>query len=686
MKLSLHPSVGVARLGNSPDQICLSPQTIGGLPFDADEHGNQLGPVKHFKDATGRIKRQGQVFKIYDENGVEITYDNPNVESITWEVHLANKKAAWYQYSELKGNLMYPNNSYKEWGVPWRNPDVVGEKERQTLIVDPGPRRITGPNQKISFTKEDVQRDYPAQFPPADVKYGTAVKTLGDLLTDDKGRLVVLGGLGNAGGDLPLTSYGGSSTWHDDISDGPVSCLVKFKNESTIWALKAWVIIGSPDFAPEIVNISTLSDTMFDVGVRNFNMVPDMRKKIGEGEEEKEIWNEDYEASFKHDILPIIDRISRYQWVANVPSMMAFCSFQFDYGDNSPANRNNREQYFSYFRRPDGVPPLDPPEDQPQQQLWKLNGDDYFPGMPLNAGSNPVSEVNIVKFLALDETQYFLMGQWAKGKFHREKEQASNPISPVDAASVGNCVGLPMCPGIEVTWSMQNKNVYEAPYVIRARQRNYFETGLSPERDECVGGGCEPGDLTKRMACPWQADFFQCTIQYINFTIPTQNKDNGKRLPPTYYSYWWPPQSPWDVLTGEITVEGQAASDMPAGVQVNYQRGINSFVQMVEHWSALGFIRDQNASQEGFPYLVETERVNELFTFRDVPVGEISGNPKDDEVTIPVFFIEESKPEIKKKSARGAALVAHLETLAFKPIAVAAEGLPLPRSGSRNRY
>ncbi|MNQ93325.1 L-lysine 6-oxidase [compost metagenome] len=77
MALQIHPSVGVARLGNSPinavpspviavspndpSNICLSPDTIGGLPFNGD--GN--GPIVKFKDDAGRIKRQGQLFRVF---------------------------------------------------------------------------------------------------------------------------------------------------------------------------------------------------------------------------------------------------------------------------------------------------------------------------------------------------------------------------------------------------------------------------------------------------------------------------------------------------------------------------------------------------------------------------------------------------------------------------------------------
>ena len=91
MNLSIHPSVGVARLGNSTTDICLSPTTIGGLPFDADSNGNSQGPITDFKDAKGLIKRQGQPFTILTDNGEEITLDRPGVLSIEWRVHLANK-------------------------------------------------------------------------------------------------------------------------------------------------------------------------------------------------------------------------------------------------------------------------------------------------------------------------------------------------------------------------------------------------------------------------------------------------------------------------------------------------------------------------------------------------------------------------------------------------------------------
>lgn len=677
MGFSIHPSVGVARLGNSHGQFYLAPDKIGGLPFEADQYGNQLGTINNFKDGAGLVRRQGQPFKIY-QDGVELTLDSPNVESIEWTVHLANKKAAWYQYSELQGNLLYPNNSYAENDVPFRNATITGESNRQKLIIDPGPRVISGVRQFVSFEEGTpaVPASYPTSYSPQNPEYGTGVETLGELVTDDQGRLVVLGGYGNAGGDEPLTSYGGSDTWHDDISDGPVYCTVTLTGGQVV-ELQAWCIVGSPDFAPEIVNISTLSDTMFDVGVRCFDLVPDMC--------ENGTFKDSYQANFQRDILPIIQRIGAYQWVANVQSMMAFTSNIFDFSDNSEGNRTNRENYFAYFRAPDDKQNTSP--DQPQQQLMKENGADFFPMMPLNSGSNSVSNQTIEKFLALNETQYFLLGQWARGEFESNPSYTPYSINSMDEASVGNCVGLPMCPGIEVTWSMQNNQIYAAPYIIHDQmgKGGYDTTGLTPSRDECEGGGCQPGDLTKRMACPWQADFFQCTIQYVNFTDPAVNKVDGTPLPPTYYTYWWPPQSPWDVLTGEMTAAGQAASHLPAGQQMNYARGINSFVQMVENWYALAFIRNANSGDNGYPYFTEVERTNEVFSYQSVGVGTITGNDEDNETTIPVFYVESDTDKVAAKGLRATKLMAALERRAFKKIKVHPDGLGMPRSGTRTR-
>ena len=569
------PSIGVARLGNSPDEFYLEPEEIGGRPIACDAEGNAQqdggGPafVARFKDAQGRVKRQAARFRVYridDANETEVTLQDPSVASISWTVHLANKKGAWYQFAELKGNLLLgPKNSYGEQSVDRRNEGVKGTAKRRKLIIDPGPRTVTGPNQKVNFDKASVPAGYKfASFPPKP-KLGAWVRTLGEMRTDSAGRLIVLGGFGESGGDQTIEDFGGQDTWHDDTSDGPISCLLKLTSGETI-ELNAWCLVGSPKFAPEIVNISTLDDTMYDVAVRHLAAAPDL---YANGR-----FNDAFVANFDRDIVPILDRPGGYRWVANVPSMSSAASARSNPRDNTAAAAAFRQAYFALLREPG-------PEDKIAPSHNVLLSPTGVPMMPLNSGSNSVSNHRPDKFMALTETQHFFLRQWANGSFDTKPAPLDPAHVRLSRASTGNCVGNPFCPGIEVTWTTRNPSIYDAPWSIRHRKPSawYLENGLDPDRDETeTKEGCEPGDLSKRMANPWQADFFQCSVQDINFTDPGKNTGADEiPKPPTYYAYWWPPQSPWQVLMGELTPAAQARAGKGAGEQVLYTRGINCF-------------------------------------------------------------------------------------------------------------
>ncbi len=714
---SIEPSIGVVRVGNSLNDFFLAPDQIGGLPIECDEYGDEESkPFSTFKDAMGRVRRQAQKFRVYRYNsdnpkepGEELTLDTAGVEKITWTVHLANKKAAWYKFSEYQGNLLFgKSNSYAAQKVPLRNQDAA---DRQKLIIDPGFRTISGKKQSFEISRKNIPADYiHGNFPyPSDMEnyQGTPFEKLGDIKTDSAGHLLVLGGAGKSWGTTDLQGYGGGDGWYDDISDGSVTCTIELENGES-YTLDAWVVVGPSDFAPEITNISTWDDTMLDVGVRCFNLVPEMYSNGA--------WHDNFKANYQRDILPIIQRISRYHWVANVQSAIAFSSNIFDFSDHSEANKQNRQKYFSYFRKPE--PPN--PANFGSSRQYTLFNDDKVPMMPLNSGSNSVKNINIEKFLALTQTQYFLLKQWADGNFTNDIESKAYPINHTSRASVGNVVGLPQCPGIEVTWSVQNPKIYAEPYKIKHREAyDCPSNSLSPNRDECEGCGCEPGDLTKRMAIPWQADFYNCSIQYINFTDRDANKDqNGEGnlvpKPPTYYTYWWPPQAPWDVLSGDLTTEAQALSHIPAGLQVNHLRGLNGYKDMVEGWSYLGFIRNQNTGEDGqmFPYILETERDHEMFDYQSVPIGQIIEDLKDNknlDYEIPVWYLKsfQERKEVNSlkklilqrfkptSSLKGQKLdkaipnnrMAQAEEHMYREIKVAEEHLKMPpRSGTRTRF
>jgi L-lysine 6-oxidase len=656
LRYQIHPSVAVARLGNSPDSFYLQPETIGGLPFECDENGNPKmsdGRPEHtrrFKDAKGRIRRQAAQFGIYafdsadpNDPGTPVGLDDPRIESIEWTVHLANKKGAWYENDELVGNATlasasnpnyYDKNTFRNW-----DSGVHGRLERQRqFIIDPGPRHIARPGEKVPVSRSNMPADYykNAGFPPISTDTPRApyeINTLGELRMDNKGRLVLLGGVGHAGGEQPIATYTGQDTWFDDISDGPVTCRVKLKDRAEPIVLKAWALVGSPKYAPELRNISTLSDVMFDVAVRYKNLIPQLYANGS--------FNPLYAANYERDIAPILDRIGDYIWVANVPSMVAFTSPHFDTKDASEGNRHNRETFFSYFRDSSGNE-----ISAPHQQLFIHN----IPAMPLNSGSNSVTGSanqtgqNIDKFMGLTNTQYFLLGQWAKGKFTVGKPSTlPNSVHGLDQASVGNCVGHPMSPGIEVTWTLRNPVVYDEPYrILHAHDEEYYrQNGLSPDGDETSHWykmqqltppsnivdqlGCEPGDLTKRMSPPWMSDFYQCSIEYVNFNDPNVNVTNITQIPPppTYYTYWWPPQAPMFVITGPMTREEQNLAGLPAGYSAYYARGANNIGNLVIAWAYMGFIVNVNDTAEAheYPYFVEKERNHDKFVASAVAVG-----------------------------------------------------------------
>ncbi|MEA2564756.1 MAG: L-lysine 6-oxidase [Acidobacteriota bacterium] len=683
----IHPKIAVARVGNSLGGFYIGPEETGGLPIACDKNGNPIvvnGRAQHvrqYKDASGAIKRQAARLKIFehdgDGEGKEVSLGDGNIDRIQWTVHLANKKAVWYNFAELKGDLTFgPHNSYENQHVPLRNPDVTGESDRQQqLIIDPGPRSVDKPGERRQLSVYNIPPTYTHASFPEDAQQDAGIISLGEILMDDEGRLLVLGGFGNSGGPGSITSFAGAEQWFDDVSDGYALATIFFKDGSHVDLEPAWIIVGSPKYAPELVNIITLDDCIFDVAVRFQGFVPDLYDLEkwpdtygGAGYNPFAGYNPDFEPSYERDIEPIITRPESYRWVANVPSMIDFSRPRFDTSDRSRKTKKQREQYFAHYRIP--VPPGKQEHLNIENGPNHLFGKDGVPLMPLNSGDNSVKDFHLVyKFLSLTPTQYFFMKQWSLGKFKKGGEPRKHPfgVTELDRQVIGNCVGGPFSPGIEVTWLMRNPHIYSSPYQLEIAHWNgsnqrleeyYAGSGLNPKSDPSfeVDGkymGCEPGDLTKRMAIPWQADFFDCTVQTPNITIPDINQspaDDGIQVPPCYYVYWWPPQSPMFVIAGSLDPGDQvldgsitnppiqlptASSAMnyqtyqvvtnpdvqpmvAAGQQVPYARGIYSFNQMTTAWKDLGFI--VNMGTDDYPNFVEKER-NTLFIAQGIPLA-----------------------------------------------------------------
>src|ERR1044072_1655765 len=199
VRAAIHPSIGIARVGNSPDGCFYGPEVTYPLPH----------PPGFYRDGNGALNRQSARFRIYglDAGGkplAELTAANAD---ITWTVHLANKKAAWYEFQlaqDIPEALSAPEQMLRN----------ITVSDRASLAIDPGPRRISGP---------DVQGGPEHPFDTGRFM-GTPVY-LGELRTDADGRLVVLGGHGKSASHTGTraVTFANNDGWHDDVSDGPVT-------------------------------------------------------------------------------------------------------------------------------------------------------------------------------------------------------------------------------------------------------------------------------------------------------------------------------------------------------------------------------------------------------------------------------------------------------------------------------
>src|SRR4051812_14182090 len=241
VKAAIYPPIGVGRVGNSDNDFFLGPEVPDPLP----------DPPGFYRDAKGALKRQSARFRIYGLNadGVairELTADDAKIE---WQVHLANKKSAWYQF-QLALDIPEAADATP---TLLRNGTV---SDRAALVIDPGPRRISG--KKTSGKKYAFDS---GKF------MGTSVY-LGELRTDDAGRLIVLGGRGvSASYDkTKAITFANNEAWHDDVSDGPVTATVTFKGKK-LSVDPAWMIVAPPNYGPMQKSVRTMWDLMRDLAI-----------------------------------------------------------------------------------------------------------------------------------------------------------------------------------------------------------------------------------------------------------------------------------------------------------------------------------------------------------------------------------------------------------------------------------
>jgi hypothetical protein len=315
----------------------------------------------------------------YDENNLATELTAATAD-ITWTVELSNPKAAAFLYRDDFAEITRRN---------------AGESDRNKLVIKPGPRTLTGPNQIASFNNGTIT-------------FGgtTATIPLGEARTDPEAHLLVLGGFGTSmsptGSGLVGDTFN-HDQWCDDVADGPVKATVKIKaTNQTFDAVGAWIIVAPPKFAPAAVNPITLFDRLFDFFVQSGMAAAPAQP------------------SFRRDIAPILQAALDAKGIVQSASL-AHASIdpaQFPIS-SAPA----RLAIFNKLKTPAG------------------GGGN----MPLINSNPSLGDGH------LTQTQFQNMQRWKDGNFNNDwPPPAVIPITPdeLDRAALFHCVGAALFPGI----------------------------------------------------------------------------------------------------------------------------------------------------------------------------------------------------------------------------------------------
>lgn len=610
VRAKIHPAIGIARVGDSVDHYVIGPEVDRPEPL----------PAGSYKDRHGALKRQAARFRVYGYNaaGEAVAELTPDVADVAWSVHVANAKAAWYQFQIA---LDIPEARSPEQAASMlRNGSVTGA-DRAGLTIDGGSITIAGASQ------------HGPQYRFGSGTFQGKKVALGELRTDEAGRLLFLGGHGvSASSDgSALTDFANNDNWHDDVSDGPVTAEVTIDGRS-IPVDPAWVITAPPNYGPDVKTVRTMYDLLFDAYVQSgWLPFPDR-------------------VSFMEHVLPIFERLSGLQWVNH--------GFATKYG------RGGREDLLdpAYLARLSS--PLEEHKELRGQIFhafrdWLRDGVSPLPWPWVYGDSMSIPPVGPRQHMMLSGTQLRLLELWAAGDFVDDLDLDTPPPRVVeelavseqpamlDRAALEFCLADAFHPGCEMTWPIRHTSMFMEPFRLRHRgigdREPDFGRALTPDAVTVVDGplyGQSPGSITRWMAVPWQGDTASCLSGY--------NMGFERRYDP-YLPTFWPARVPNDVLTehdyaivmdeslplGERRAAFERRAYWLRWLSPKYPAGIN---EMVSVFGKLGVVETRPGPADGEfgPWLqVEAQvgfehRVHPLRGRRALHVPEAAGLSGDE--------------------------------------------------------
>ena len=507
VRAEIHPAFGVARVGNSPDEYLYGPEVPDPAPL----------PEGSYKDSAGRLKRQAALFRVYgyDAEGRVVRELTAADADIVWTAHVANSKAAWYEF-QIALDIPEAVSAQES---KRRNASIA---DRASLVIDPGPRTITGSNVSGPEYAFDT-----GSFAGKQVY-------LGELRTDEAGRLVFLGGHGESASmdGSPPTTFANNDGWHDDTADGPVTATVTIDG-TAIPVAAAWVAVAPPNYAPDLKSVRTMYDLLVDSNVTAGRLPKPGRP------------------SFTRDVLPVLQRLCGLEWVNH--------GFATAYGWGG-RSRYLDPDYLARLADASGE------NAELRNQVWTSlrdyarDGESPVPVPWVYGDAMSLPPISPRQHVTLSSTQYAQFDRWALGDFDADYDPAWTPPRSLDEvplaeqpetltrAALDFCLADAFHPGCEVTWPMRHPTMFEAPFRIRHRAPDVtppdYGPTLTPEIATSLEGPLYaqgPGDLTRWMAVPWQTDTASCRSGY-------QLPGLGNRYDP-YVPTFWPARVPNHVLT-----------------------------------------------------------------------------------------------------------------------------------------
>jgi hypothetical protein len=629
----IHPAIGVARVGNSKTGFFIGPEKPG-VTFSPDLASDDpdlkgirgISKRNKYKDSAGKVKRQAARFRVYEyrrqKDGTyksvgEVTASRAR---LTWTVNVANKKPS--AHADLVRHIGGPGARRPEYEIKPMKATVADAKASRVQIFGESTN-----NPLAERTGKNKGKVY-----------------LGEILTDAAGRLIFLGGRGLAGGKKDELYGGFHNPWSDDISDGPVKVAIRFHGDSEdipeedIW--NAWVIVGPPDFAPNMMNVTTLYDRLLDIARRG------RPEPLSEEDERFIIYKnhkieKDHKTSFVLDIEPMFKRTLAIEWTFRNAWKRHPKLHKLRY--NTALDNTHLKEIRSNLR--DRVTKAAEAVLNDEKNADKLNADDiddlllqeldktvkapltpediapYVTGFqwrsyvfqtvcppkesPRSVGTVPSVEddpkrIDAFRYTmpalegdpkdrpAVTATQHDHLRSWCIGLFvdtrrTRYSEDANHwsmGITPagLDRAALDGCSGGAYFPGIEVSLAMLDRGVFFEPFRI-------------DHDGKALGHPVGPGFFTQQMSLPWHTDFRDCTGP----SEPPLEGNGGM--------VWWPAQRPVSVFTSVNEARAGDASG-PTEIWARRKRGgeeIGNY-RMAKKWSTLGFVVKRGS------YYIERER------------------------------------------------------------------------------